>query len=101
MTTTQGFVAHPYNTRQIVSVDEDGQILELRKANKLDNVKPEIIVVTAPDGRILMRINPDGNYHGELADASEAARVFCEAVQKRMGEYVAAGWAAPIGAAHA
>ena len=49
---------------------------------------PDIITITSEDGkRIIMRIDPDGNYHGDLADASEAARAFCLEVQKRLREF--------------
>lgn len=71
-----------------LKVGGDGKIVQVPLA------KPDIIVVPDSDGRILMRIDAEGNYHGELADASEAARVFCRDVQELMRQYAEANQAA-------
>lgn len=42
----------------------------------------DIVTITAPDGRILLRIGADGEVDGALEDAGEAARVFVERVRE-------------------
>lgn len=83
-----GYVIHDYRDGTSLVAGEDGKIVQVPLTT------PDIIVVPDSDGRILMRIDADGNYHGDLADASEAARVFCNDVQELMRQYAEANQAA-------
>lgn len=53
---------------------------------------PPNIQITGDGGRVLLTIKPDGTVEGEVADASEAAQIFCERIahilrseQRRLG----------------
>lgn len=45
----------------------------------------DLLTIARPDGTLLLRIGWDGTVEGDVADASEAARVFCREVAGHFG----------------
>lgn len=68
-------------------VERDERIITDAPGYSLTAVTPpNIIQIHNTDSRALLTIRPDGTVEGDVADASEAGRIFCEYVAAHFGD---------------